>query len=69
MTRARAPEITAPTAAKAADDPTDHAVFQCMVCERKFKKAMIAARHFNSAHHDLKDEKDSWRLHVEEVTN
>jgi uncharacterized C2H2 Zn-finger protein len=42
-------------------------IFKCDLCDRKFKKAMMAARHFNSAHDDKKVDKDSWREYVKEA--
>ena len=66
LSRAVTPELLEPSAPTLVA-PATVQLFKCTVCSRKFKKAMIVARHFNSAHEDLKEEKDSWRLHVEEV--
>jgi uncharacterized C2H2 Zn-finger protein len=66
LARTVAPEISVP-AATAVVASESQKLFICKQCDRRFKKAMIAARHFNSAHMELKAEKDSWRLHVEEV--
>jgi hypothetical protein len=65
LARTRTPEISMPTTVGLVAEAVK--LFKCKECDRKFKKAMIAARHFNSAHVELKEEKDSWRLHIEEV--
>jgi hypothetical protein len=65
LARTKAPEIVMPTTVSLVKEPVK--VFKCTECGKKFKKAMIVARHFNSAHSELKEDKDSWRLYVEEV--
>lgn len=37
-------------------------------CNRLFKKKMLMARHFNSTHEALKEDKDSWRDYCEEAS-
>ncbi len=63
LERAHAPELTAP-----AQTPTKEPMklFGCKVCERKFRKAMIMARHFNTSHADLKKDAETWREFVQE---
>ncbi len=48
-------------------NPQKIALHQCTICHKKFKKPMIIARHFNSAHSDLKEDSDTWREYSEEV--
>lgn len=61
--RATTPTVTEPTAPTA---PVER-LHKCTVCNRKFKKAMIAARHFNKSHEELRTDKESWREHVVET--
>lgn len=69
LARVDAPEISEPSSARNSDDTKRR--HKCLVpdCGRKFTKAMIAARHFNSSHTGLREDKDSWRNYVEEVVN
>ena len=69
--RVKAPSLSEPTGPEA-DGPVEGAarLFECTIVKcrgRRFKKAMIAARHFNTTHSDLAADKDSWREHVKEV--
>lgn len=66
LDRAQPPTFTVPTGPDAAPSSSVK-LFICQECQRKFKKAMIAARHFNYAHEALKLDSDSWRTHVQEV--
>lgn len=75
LDRAQAPEITEPSQPDPADVPqSDKVLFQCIVpgpdglCGRKFPNRAIMARHFNASHTDLREDSDSWREFVEEVT-
>lgn len=68
QTRAEAPtiqDITAPVT----DEVVATKLHVCTVvgCGKKFKLAMIVARHFNANHGDLRKDKDSWREFTEEV--
>ena len=69
LARARVPDLVSPTSPT--DSPEVNPVertFHCTVdgCSKHFKKAMIMARHFNSAHSGLKENKDTWREYVDE---
>jgi uncharacterized C2H2 Zn-finger protein len=59
-----APKIEEPAEPAAMPDT----FFECSVCDKRFKKAMIAARHFNSAHSEMKVDKDTWRDYVKETS-
>lgn len=64
--RASKPEVTEPSDVGQASSTS---FVKCTVedCGRKFKKNMIMARHFNSSHEDLREDKDSWREWAQEV--
>lgn len=68
LDRAVTPEITEPS-----DPGVSEAelmkFYQCTVdkCGKRFKVAMLIARHFNSSHEGLKKDKDSWREFNEEI--
>ena len=72
LIRAEAPEITEPSAPGGAE--AGRRLHRCTVkgCNRKFTKAMIAARHFNASHGDLREVgevgKDAWREWIETVS-
>jgi len=63
LQRTRRPEITRPNQVESDVDQATEKRITCTVdgCGRIFKKNMIMARHFNSAHEDLREDKDSWR--------
>jgi hypothetical protein len=63
LDRATTPEVTEPTAPAPQRDP----LHECQLCMKKFKKAMIMARHFNKTHEDLREDKDSWREYTKEI--
>lgn len=69
--RADTPEVTEPANPGTETQPETR--YRCVVpvdgdtCGREFKKAMIAARHFNASHEEHREDSDSWRDHVEEV--
>lgn len=71
LDRSEAPEITEPLSPRVIGIEQTERLHKCLVsgCGRKFRKAMIAARHFNASHSDLREDKGSWREYVEEVTN
>lgn len=71
LARTTTPQVTKPASPTPALPQASQPRWVCAVegCGRKFKKAMIAARHFNSAHETLKQDKDSWREWVEQVTD
>tara|TARA_R110002020_G_scaffold121916_1_gene276990 strand:+ start:1721 stop:1972 length:252 start_codon:yes stop_codon:yes gene_type:complete len=62
----KTPEVSEPIAPS--KDDSKVVIFECTVCDKRFKKAMIAARHFNSAHSEMKVDKDSWRGYVKETS-
>lgn len=64
LDRATKPKITEPSSPNDSPDETKlQKFFYCTVqdCNKKFTKAMLVARHFNSTHSDLREDKDSWR--------
>ncbi len=63
LDRATTPEVTEPTEVA----KTVTKLQQCVLCNKKFKKAMIMARHFNKSHEDLREDKDSWREYTKEI--
>lgn len=69
LDRAKPPEVTEPTSSTLPGGPERTRFYKCGVpnCGQKFKKAMILARHFNTNHEDLFEDKDSWRAHSVEV--
>ena len=69
LTRVKAPTITEPASSRAEGTEEKTRFFRCTApgCGRKFKKAMILARHFNTTHDDLMADKDSWRTYSEVV--
>ena len=66
LDRSHAPDIASPSGATVVA-PMTTKLIECTVCDRRFKQAMIAARHFSTSHSSLKTEKDSWREHTKEV--
>lgn len=68
LSRAEPPKITRPASPTEGSADIDM-LWECTVddCGKRFKKAMIGARHFNSSHSDLKIEKESWRKWVKRV--
>lgn len=69
LTRASTPDIQQPISPEPSLPKKKERRIRCTVdgCGRKFKKAMILARHFNSAHEDLREDKDTWRSFSEEI--
>lgn len=69
LARATTPKLAKPVgpAAETVEGET-HWVCTVKGCGRKFRKAMIAARHFNQSHEMLREDKDSWRDYTEEIT-
>lgn len=70
LTRAVVPEITEPASPDAIGEVVEKMKLHvCTVegCGKRFKRPMIIARHFNSNHEDLREDKDSWRKHSREV--
>ena len=68
LPRAIPPVVVAPTGPDipgAVDEKIK--LFICTVCDRKFRKAMIVARHFNSSHSDMKKDAETWRGHMKDV--
>lgn len=68
--RAHAPKLEAPTSPDVSDGVSATVLFECSVpeCKRRFRKRMIVARHFNASHGDLREDEDTWRDYVKEVT-
>lgn len=68
LDRAAPPEVVEPVSVVEAEETK---IYICAVgdCGRKFKHPMMIARHFNSSHDELKEDKDSWREYVEETVN
>lgn len=69
LARTKRPEIKAPQrpAVDTGEEPERRFVCTVDGCGKKFKKAMIMARHFNSTHEAEYEDKDSWREHHKEV--
>lgn len=69
QSRSKAPEITELTNPSPPVEQELTRLYVCGVegCEKKFKKPMIIARHFNSNHADLREDKDTWRDYYEEI--
>lgn len=69
LPRATTPDLEAPTSPDGGVASPSVQLFRCTVpeCGRKFKKAMIVARHFSASHSDLGEDGKTWREFVEEV--
>jgi len=69
LDRAQSPTITEPTSPDADGFVHAEKLHVCNVhdCGKRFKLAAILARHFNSNHSDLREDKDTWRKYQGEV--
>lgn len=65
--RVKPPELVEPTSVAMPGEATE-TVWCCTLCDKKFRKSMILARHFNTNHTDHKTDKDSWREYAKEGT-
>jgi hypothetical protein len=64
LNRSQPPKLTTPAGVTQA--PHEES-WVCVVegCKKRFRKAMLAAKHFNQTHTDLFEDKESWRTYVE----
>lgn len=69
LPRAKTPEVERPQSPSDPIEGEKTKLHVCTVdgCGKKFKKAMLVARHFNSSHGELREDKDTWREWREEV--
>ena len=67
LVRTKPPKLSEPQPSQT--DFQDSQFFLCGVpeCGKKFRKAMIMARHFNTSHSSLFENSETWRKYVSEV--
>ncbi len=70
-TRAEAPIIAVPVELSEDGPDAQTQLYVCSIdgCGKRYKLAMLIARHFNANHAALRKDKDTWREYYEEVWN